>query len=223
MKTRQRIRKIYSVLFSHYGPQHWWPAETPFEVVVGAILTQNTNWSNVEKAIAALKHARALSPRKLGSLSQAQCASLIKSAGFFNQKAQRLKQFVTFLDEKYQGDLAQLFSMPVDTLRTTLLALNGIGPETADSIILYAAHKPVFVIDAYTLRLLERVGIPAHTYHEAQQVFEQALPREVTLYQEYHALMVALAKTHCRKKPVCAACPLKKKKLCQTFIPLRET
>src|SRR5271157_2850183 len=174
------IRAYYHTLFSAWGRQHWWPAQSRFEVIVGAYLTQNTSWTNVEKAFANLRKARLLTIRGIRRTPQSKLERLIRPAGYFRQKAQRLKTFVSFLDERYGGSLARMFARPTGELRDQLLALNGVGPETADSILLYAGNHPVFVVDAYTRRILERHGIVAASasYDEIRQLFESALGEE---------------------------------------------
>lgn len=208
--SRQQIQTIYDRLFERFGPQHWWPGETPFEIIVGAILTQNTNWTNVEKAIGNLKKAGVLTPDKLHALDMGALAELIRPAGYFNIKAGRLKHFLDRLFERFEGQLDRLGALPADRLREELLSIKGIGPETADSIALYAFDKPVFVVDAYTGRILGRHGLlePQAGYEEVRMLFESTLPRDVRLYNEYHALLVRLGKEHCKPKPQCAGCPL---------------
>jgi len=208
--SRQQIQTIYDRLFERFGPQHWWPGETPFEIIVGAILTQNTNWTNVEKAIGNLKKAGVLTPARLHALDAGALAELIRPAGYFNIKAGRLKHFLDRLFERFEGQLDRLGALPADRLREELLSIKGIGPETADSIALYAFNKPVFVVDAYTGRILGRHGLlePQAGYEEVRMLFESTLPRDVRLYNEYHALLVRLGKDYCRPKPQCAGCPL---------------
>lgn len=203
---------IYRKLYRAYGPRHWWPGETPFEVMVGAILTQNTSWKNVEKAIQKLKEKKVLNPEGIHRLKKSQLASLIKSSGTFRIKADRLKSLVNFLFEEYDGDLRKMRREEPGALRTKLLRIKGIGPETADSILLYGLNKPVFVVDAYTRRILSRHGIVSEkaTYEEIQNLFMNHLPHDERLYNEYHALLVHLGKTVCKKKPKCDICPLKK-------------
>lgn len=176
-EKEEEILHYYRALFRAWGPQHWWPAETRFEVIVGAYLTQNTAWTNVELALGNLRHARLLSVEGIRNVQLRKLERLIRSSGYFRQKATRLKTFVALLDEKYAGSVDQLFSQPTDKLREELLSLNGIGPETADSILLYAGNHPVFVVDAYTRRILERHEIlPAKTgYEEIRQLFQRAL------------------------------------------------
>ncbi len=201
---------IYNSLYSHFGPQHWWPGDTPFEVAVGAILTQNTNWDNVEKAIGNLKKDRSLNAASMQSMSDDRLASLIKPAGYFNVKARRLKHFLNFISTHYKGSMKMMKKENIHALRERLLAVNGIGPETADSILLYALEKPVFVIDAYTSRILRRHEIISDktTYRELQELFHDSLPSDVDLYNEYHALFVMLGKHYCKPEPRCRECPL---------------
>jgi endonuclease-3 related protein len=206
-----RLRETYDCLYAAYGPQHWWPGGSPFEVVVGAILTQSAAWANVEKAIANLKMAHALSPQGLLRLQLDELARLVYAAGYYNAKARKLKAFAEMLFQDHGGDLDALFALPLPELRKRLLATHGIGPETADSIALYAAQKPTFVIDAYTRRVFSRLGIqPASgDYASWQALFMDALPRDVGLFNEYHALIDQHAKTTCRKVPLCDRCCLR--------------
>ncbi len=210
-RTKPPLDAVYRALFRHFGPQHWWPGRTPFEVCVGAILTQNTAWTNVEKAIARLRATRSLTPRALHALPAAALADLIRPAGYFNVKARRLHAFTGLLHDRHGGSLRRLFALPTPELRAALLATSGIGPETADSILLYAAGQPVFVIDAYTRRVLARHGwLDARSgYADAQALFTAQLPADLARYNEYHALIVALGKHHCRPRPRCEACPLR--------------
>jgi endonuclease-3 related protein len=204
------LSDIYKALHNHFGPQNWWPGDTPFEIAVGAVLTQNTNWTNVEKAIQNLKKNSVLNAESLHMMSHAALASLIKPAGYFNVKAKRLKNFLSFLCNHYQGSMKRMRAKDVTTLRAELLNVNGIGPETADSILLYALEKPVFVIDAYTRRILYRHNIASEkiTYHELQGLFHHNFSPDVPLYNEYHALFVMLGKDYCKPKPQCKGCPL---------------
>jgi endonuclease-3 related protein len=207
-----RILDIYTLLFRHFGPQHWWPGETPFEVAVGAILTQNTSWSNVTKAIANLKGAGVLSPEGLSSLPLSDLAVLIRPAGYFNLKAARLVNFLKMIGRYYDGSFDALLGAEAEELRGRLLSVKGIGPETADSILLYAAQRPVFVVDAYTHRILFRHGLIEEEidYHSLQERITASLPQDdVALFNEYHALLVRTGKEFCRKsKPLCPQCPL---------------
>jgi len=211
LETAERLHQIYHALLKQFGPQHWWPGESPFEVCVGAILTQNTNWQNVAKAIANIKAAGCLNPQALLALDDAALAQLIRPSGYFNIKTKRLKQFLRFLVEDYGGDVRALAQVPVAVLREKLLAVKGIGCETADSIILYACELPSFVVDAYTYRIFLRHEMIEETadYHEIQDLFHRHLEKEVPLYNEYHALLVRLGKEFCLKsKPRCEHCPL---------------
>ena len=210
VKCDKMLNKIYEKMYNVYGPQHWWPGETPFEVIIGAILTQNTNWSNVEKAIHNLKTEERLSPQCLKNISPSKLANLIRPSGYFNIKSKRLKSFITFLYDNFDGHLDKMFSLDLKKLRHLLLEVNGIGPETADSILLYAGNYPVFVIDSYTKRIFSRIGIleEKHTYHQIQDFFMQSLDNDVKLFNEYHALIVRHAKEFCKITPVCQNCPL---------------
>ncbi len=211
MREKEILSEIYQRLFKHFGPQGWWPGETPFEICVGAILTQNTNWQNVERAISRLKEYNLLEPQKLYELSLAELAELIRPAGYFRIKAQRLRNFLRFLNEEYAGSLERLFAEGLPRAREKLLSVSGIGPETADSILLYAGGLPVFVIDAYTRRILLRHGLATEEmdYYGLQELFHQNLPRDPKLFNEYHALLVACGKSYCRpRKPLCQKCPL---------------
>lgn len=190
---------------------NWWPAQTPFEVIVGAILTQSTAWVNVEQALANLRRAQLLTPSRMEHVSEARLARLIRPSGYFRQKAKKLKAFVGFLGRHYGGSLARMFRMPTSELREQLLAVHGIGPETADSILLYAGGHPVFVVDAYTHRILGRHGLSSGKpdYASVQSFFEANLPKDADLYNEFHALLVNVGKNWCRKgQPCCEDCPL---------------
>ena len=201
---------IYQQLLDRYGNRNWWPAESPFEMAIGAILTQNTNWNNVETAIANLRAADALSCAAINGLSPAELEELIRPSGFFRQKAQRLQLFSGYLRDHYQGSLESMLQQPLAEVRRELLAQKGIGPETADSILLYAGDHPSFVIDAYTLRLFSRIGLfnSQQTYDTARQYFMDQLPAQTQFYNEYHALIVIQCKENCRKRPLCPGCPL---------------
>ena len=209
-ELKRTLPDIYRRLFTRYGPQHWWPARTPFEVTVGAILTQSAAWANVEKAIEKLRNADKLSPEALRRLPEAELAGLIYSCGYYNVKARKLKAFAAWLGEQYGDNLDRLFAQDTANLRSRLLAVYGIGEETADSILLYAGHKPIFVIDAYTRRIIDRLGMsPARqSYADYQAFFMTHLPADAGLFNEYHALLVRLAKEVCRKQPLCAQCCL---------------
>jgi endonuclease III related protein len=200
-------------MFGAHGPQHWWPGRTRFEVIVGAILTQNTSWSNVERAISALRREKLLNPKAIEKISTEHLAQLIRSSGYFRQKARKLKEFVQFLRDRYQASLDKLFATPTTELREQLLSVHGIGPETADSILLYAGGHPVFVVDAYTRRMLERHNLvdPKASYEEIRAIFEQNLPADSSLYNEYHALIVRTGKHFCQKRqPDCEHCSLRR-------------
>ncbi len=228
MKSRDLI-EIYERLLKHLGKQYWWPAETEFEVIIGAILTQAAAWKNVEIAIENLKAenpnepkgslgpTRAkgsgsgiLNPAGIKNTRQNQLKKLIKSAGYYNAKSRKLKEFVNFLYKNYGGDLNLLLNQPKNKLRKDLLSIWGIGPETADSIVLYAAHKPSFVVDAYTKRIFSRLGVIDNgiDYESLKKFFENNLPENLGIYKEFHALIVELGKKNCRTKPVCGGCPL---------------
>ena len=197
-------------MFKHFGPRHWWPGETVFEVMVGAILTQNTNWKNVERAITNLKNENVLSPLKLYDLHPEVLSELIKPVGYFRVKTARLRNFLKFFIEKYDAQVENMRERSVDTLREELLSVKGIGPETADSIILYAVEKPIFVIDAYTKRIMSRHNLcfEEDGYNELQEIFMSNLQNDAQLFNEYHALIVETGKQFCRKEPLCDKCPL---------------
>ena len=201
---------IYRTLLHRFGQRFWWPAETPFEVCVGAILTQNTTWTNVEKAISCLKKAGIMTPESIREIPQEQLAGLIRSAGYFNVKSARLKDFVSWLFHRYEGSLEIMCTETWQTLRSDLLQVRGIGPETADSILLYAVNKPTFVVDNYTRRLFYRVGLLTENagYDATRDLFMANLPADVQLFNEYHALIVEQCKQFCRKNPLCNGCPL---------------
>lgn len=202
--------KIYRVLYGEFGPQHWWPAQTSLEVIVGAVLTQNTAWTNVEKAIQSLKQANVLSFKGLSRISVNRLAELIRPAGYFNIKAARLKSVIAWLMKTCQGNFRKLREIPIGVLRQMLLDVYGIGPETADSILLYALGEKSFVVDAYTKRIFSRHGFVDENqkYKDVKSFFECALPKSKKIYNEYHALIVKVGKDFCRKKPLCNVCPL---------------
>lgn len=208
--TGDRLLEAYRLLLAAFGPQGWWPAEGDFEMAVGAILTQSTAWVNVEKAIANLKEAGLMSPEGIEGASLDQLARLVVPSGYFNAKARKLKSLSRFLFEQHGGSLASLFHVKLPEIREQLLSVWGIGPETADSIILYGAHQPVFVVDAYTRRTFSRLGFcpPDAGYHELQGLFADHLEPDVPLFQEYHALIVVHGKGICRPTPLCPRCPL---------------
>jgi len=204
------LQELYQCLWEAYGPQGWWPGETPFEVAVGAILTQNTNWGNVARAITALKDQDLLTPQALNALPEPELARLIRPAGYYNLKARRLKNFLDFLANHFENSMVRMSAGDLERLRPALLGIKGVGPETADSILLYALDKPTFVIDAYTFRVLSRHGLIPEgcAYEEMRHLFMAHLPAQVDLYQEYHALLVRLGKESCRPRPRCATCPV---------------
>lgn len=212
MSRTSPLESYYKALRRHFGPQKWWPAETPFEVMVGAVLTQNAAWTNVEKAILNLKAAGLLDPRRIHEIDPGTLAWAIRPAGYFNVKAGRLKNLVAWFLERAGGDIGQLKKMDPGRLREELLGVRGIGRETADSILLYAIGIPSFVVDAYTHRILSRHGlVPEETsYEEMKGLFEKSLPRDTKLYNEFHALLVAVGKEFCRPVPRCTRCPLRR-------------
>lgn len=207
-----RLLRIYQSLLRHFGPQGWWPGKSRFEVIVGAILAQNTAWANVEKALAHLRAKGALSVEGFSSLPFEELARLIVPSGYYTIKAKRLQAFWDFLRKRYGGSLGRMFKQDPSTLRDELLAVPGIGEETADSILLYAGRHPTFVVDAYTKRVLWRHGLidQKASYQEVQRLFLENLPKDSALFNEYHALFVAVGKRFCRKEaPRCDNCPLK--------------
>jgi len=201
---------VYRRLFELRGHQSWWPAETPFEVVVGAVLTQNTAWTNVERAIAAIKEAGAMDPFVILSMQHEELAQLVRPTGYYNVKARRLHSLVQFVVEEAGGEVMNLARFGMEDLRRRLLEVNGVGMETADSILLYALEKPVFVVDAYTRRVFGRMGAfdPGRDYDEIRALFESALGRDSALYNDYHAQIVAHGKNVCRPRPLCTTCVL---------------
>lgn len=209
---KRSLTAVYKKLYAYFGPQSWWPGDSPFEVMVGAILTQNTSWSAVEKAIANLKKNNLLFPRKLYRLARGKLALLIRPAGYYNIKAKRLRNFLKFFLNHYQGNAKKMSRQETAALRRQLLSVNGIGQETADSMLLYALNKPVFVVDAYTKRIFLRHKLirPDADYSQVQELFMYSLKPEAKLFNEYHALLVKLGKEFCLKnKPRCNICPLK--------------
>jgi endonuclease-3 related protein len=208
-----KVNEIYIKLLTALGKQHWWPADTPFEIIVGAILTQQTSWRNVEKAINSLKLAKRLKPISILRTSDKKLYAIVRSSGYYKQKTKKLKIFCEFFIKEYGGSIRKMktLSSPISHLRSQLLSLWGIGRETADSILLYALDKPVFVVDAYTIRIGERVGLfRARGYERVRFFFESNLRRSVPVFKEYHALLVELGKNYCKTKPLCKPCPIKK-------------
>jgi len=213
------LPSYFQTLSQTLGPMHWWPARTPFEVVVGAILTQNTAWSNVERAIANLRRARLLTPRAIERVSSARLARLVRPSGYFRQKARKLKAFARFLHRQHGGSLARMFRTPTGELRAQLLGVYGIGPETADSILLYAGGHAIFVVDAYTHRILGRHALtqPKPDYEAVRAMVQASLPAEVKIYNEFHAQLVHVGKHWCHtRQPRCQECPL------QPHLPLHS-
>ena len=211
MQKKDILLKIYNSLYNYFGPLNWWPGDTPFEIMVGAIITQNTSWSNVEKAINNLKKENLLEPRKLYRINQEKLAQLIKPSGYYNIKARRVKNFVNIFLNDFEGSAEKMFSGDGRELRKKLLKVNGIGPETADSILLYAGKKAFFVVDVYTKRIFSRHKLISKdsTYYQIQEFFNQNLDRDVELFNEFHAQIVMLGKTICTSKnPDCAKCPI---------------
>jgi endonuclease-3 related protein len=206
-----QLFQAYERLLDAFGPQHWWPGDSPFEIMVGAVLVQNTAWRNVERAIANLREAGLMEPRALYALAPEELAELIRPAGYFQVKARRLQNLLQFVVDEYGGSLDQLFRTDLNTLRGQLLAIHGIGPETADAILLYAGALPSFVVDTYTHRVLARHGWIGYDagYDEIKEQFESDLPADAALYNEYHALLVRVGKEFCRRAaPKCDGCPL---------------
>jgi endonuclease-3 related protein len=209
-RTGRELMEMFDLMLAHFGPRKWWPADTALEMIVGGVLTQNTSWKNVEKAMANLKHKGLLSVRGLHALSPEGLAEEIRPAGYFNMKAKRLKNLIGFIMDRYDADLSVLLAEDTGRLREGLLSVKGIGPETADSILLYAANRPVFVVDAYTFRILVRHGMLDESagYEELQSLFMDHLPDDTGLFNEFHALIVQTGKEYCRRTPRCKACPL---------------
>ncbi len=207
----KKLLDVYNTLLEEFGPRNWWPARTRFEVIVGAILTQNTAWKNVEKAILNLQKNRVLSFQGISNINEKNLAELVKPSGYFNQKSKKLKAFVKFATDEYNGSLSSMEKENHGVLRDKLLGVYGIGNETADSILLYAFQKPVFVVDAYTQRIFSRHGfIPENSsYDHTQRFFKKNLPEDVCLYNEYHALIVCVGNRFCRSRPDCEQCPLR--------------
>jgi len=208
--TGKSLMEIYNLLLSSFGPQNWWPAETELEMMVGAVLTQNTSWNNVEKAILNLKEKSLLSIQNLSQIPSSLLAEYIRPSGYYNLKAKRLKNLINCIVNKYNGDITTLFSLDTETIREELLMVKGIGLETADSIVLYGAERPLFVVDTYTHRIVTRHGLIEEEagYNDLQSFFMDNLSHDVDLFKEFHALIVKTGKDFCRKKPRCSECPL---------------
>jgi endonuclease-3 related protein len=210
MSTKQRLLDIFQILLSTFGKRNWWPGETELEIIVGAILTQNTSWKNVEKTICNMKANDVLNIESLQSISYQELGEIIKSSGFYNQKANKLKQFIHVIHAKFNKSIGNLHNLDTDALRRILLSVSGIGPETADSILLYALNRPVFVVDAYTKRFLRNHKLydGSWKYDDVQKYFMVNLPLDTYLFNEFHALIVCLCQNYCKKLPECVLCPL---------------
>lgn len=212
-RINRSLLRIYDSLFARFGPRHWWPGDTRIEIIIGAILTQNTAWANVEKAVRNLKEEKALSVSKLSKIPEKKLARLIRPSGYYNIKAGRIKNFLNFLNTVYGGSINKMFRTDLYRLREELLKVKGIGQETADSILLYAGDKPIFVVDAYTKRAFSRHGFITKDaeYREIQRLFMNNLPKDAGLFNEFHALIVELGKSICKsKKPLCSKCPIRR-------------
>lgn len=212
-KLTRSLLTIYDLLYAKFGPRHWWPGDTKIEIIIGAILTQNTSWANVERAIRNIKKERALSVSRLSDISEKKLARLIRPSGYYNIKADRIKKFLRFLNMHHNGSINKMFRSDLYELREKLLSVKGIGQETADSILLYAGNKPVFVVDAYTKRVLSRHGLINEDadYEEMQSLFMSNLKKDERLFNEFHALIVELGKSVCKsRKPLCSMCPIRK-------------
>ncbi|BHH84382.1 endonuclease III domain-containing protein [Desulforhopalus sp. 52FAK] len=208
---KNQYTEVYQLLFDHFGPQDWWPADSPFEIIVGAVLTQNTNWSNVSKAIDNLREAGLLDYASLKLLSVDEVAGYIRPAGYYNLKSKRLRNLLDMIEEIYDGDLDLFLEDSHGACRENLLSVKGVGPETADAIVLYACNHPAFVVDAYTHRVFSRHSLVDEEtdYESMQDLFLSKLPEDVELFNEYHALIVKTATTYCKKNnPLCERCPL---------------
>ncbi len=215
IKTKQGyfLTRVYNLLYKRFGPRHWWPGDTRLEIIIGAILTQNTAWYNVEKAIKNLKRMGLLNVKRLSAISGKRLAKLIKPSGYYNIKSQRIKNFLHYLNNEHNGSINRMFTRDTVRLREELLNIKGIGPETADSILLYAGSRPIFVVDAYTKRIFSRLGFSSKDadYKELQELFSKNLSPDVRLFNEFHALIVELGKTLCRSfKPLCNICPIRR-------------
>jgi endonuclease-3 related protein len=212
MKTNANFLSIYEVLLSTNGNQNWWPSDTPFEVIIGAILTQSVSWINVEKAIKNLNNAGILNPDALNKKQVDEIAPLIKSTRFYNEKSKKIKNFMDFFFDEYNGSIQKLCEEKPTLLRQKLLKVKGLGEETVDSILLYSCNKPVFVVDAYTKRIFSRYGFIKETssYGDIQRLFMENLPKDIKLYNDYHAQIVHLGKNICKTQPQCNVCPIRK-------------
>lgn len=212
-RVNKTLLKIYDLSYKRFGPRRWWPGDTRFEIIIGAILTQNTAWGNVEKAIGNLKNKRLLNIKALSGIREKRLGRLIRPSGYYNIKARRVKDFLRFLDARYKNSLDRMFRTGLCRLREELLSVNGIGPETADSILLYAGGKPIFVVDAYTKRIFARHGFIDKDagYADVQSLFMENLPEDAKFFNEFHALLVELGKSMCKsRKPLCSKCPIRR-------------
>jgi endonuclease-3 related protein len=210
-RSRILLPKIFESLFQTYGPQNWWPGESPFEVIVGAILTQNTNWRNVEAALENLAEEGLLSPKAIDRIAVKRLSQLIRPSGYYNVKAKRLKEFTRYIVRKYSGDFRKMRRRRIEILRKEILTIKGIGQETGDTILLYGLKKPIFVVDTYTKRILFRHALIGEgaSYEEIQDLFNRSVKKDVKMYNEFHALLVRLGKERCRRKnPLCSGCPI---------------
>jgi endonuclease-3 related protein len=209
--VKSRLLRLYRVLFERFGPQHWWPGRSPYEIAVGAVLTQHTAWLNAARAVAALRARRLLRPERVAALGEEQLATVIRAAGTYRLKARRLAAFTRWLLDRHRGTWASVRRAPLGPVRQDLLTVPGLGPETVDAILLYAAGRPVFVADAYARRVLVRHGLlePRASYEDARAYVERHLPSDPALFNEFHALLVAVAKAYCRTTARCEDCPLR--------------
>jgi len=210
VNTQRLLLKIYNILYDQIGPRGWWPGDSALEIIVGAILTQNTAWKNVEKAIKNLKESGVLSVQALSKITVEELAQLIRPSGYYNQKAKKIKHFIDYLMKRYKGDIDRMAQEDVERLRQELLSINGIGPETADSILLYALNKPSFVVDSYTKRIFSRHNLLPEDakYEQVREYFMKNLPEDVSLYNEFHALIDYVGHHFCKRVPDCDNCPL---------------
>lgn len=210
--VRKLLLEIYNTLYNQIGPRGWWPGDSALEIIVGAILTQNTTWKNAEKAIKNLKERGVLSVEVLSKITAEELAQLIRPSGYYNQKAKKIKRFMDYLMKRYKGDIGRMAQVDVETLRKELLFINGIGPETADSILLYALDKPSFVVDSYTKRIFSRHNLLPEDagYERVREYFMKNLPEDVSLYNEFHALIDYVGHHFCKRAPDCDNCPLRR-------------
>lgn len=221
--SKEDLQQVYELLLQHFGPRGWWPGDSAFEIIVGAVLTQAVAWKNVEKALAAMKEAGVFSVQAILQTPDDELSALIRPTLYHRQKTRKLKEIMYYVEHEYQGNIHSMFQEPMYILRQELLSIWGIGPETADSILLYAGNYPTFVVDAYTRRIFSRLGWVAETisYHKLQKAIQERVPEDITIYNEYHALLVAQGASYCKKtQPLCNDCPLSQ--ICRYFISLQE-